>query len=75
MSFNAETLMEIVETLPIELKVKLVEKILASMQPVREEIDRLWAKEAEKRLKDIKENKIKVIEEKSVFEETEKIIV
>jgi len=25
MSFNAETLMEIVETLPIELKVKLVE--------------------------------------------------
>ena len=51
MVFNTKDLMEIIESLPIELKVKLVERILSTMQPMKEDIDAIWAKEAEKKSK------------------------
>jgi len=47
----------------------LVEKILDSLHPSQKEIDALWAKEAEKRVKEIKTGKVKTIPGDNVFKE------
>jgi len=61
-----------VESLPIEIKTKLIEKILNSLHPTPKEVDELWAQEAEKRLNDIKTGKVKPIPADEVFGEIQK---
>ncbi|MBI4826497.1 MAG: addiction module protein [Nitrospirae bacterium] len=54
-------------SLPIEIRTKLVEKLLHSLNPSQKEIDKLWAKEAEKRVEEIKSGKVKTIPGERVF--------
>lgn len=54
-------------SLPIEIRTKLVEKLLLSLNPSQKEIDKLWAKEAEKRVEEIRSGKVKTIPGKEVF--------
>jgi len=56
-----------VESLPVDIKTTLVEKILNSLHPSQKEIDALWEKEAEKRVKDIKAGRVKTIRGEDVF--------
>ncbi len=67
MTTKTDELMSMVESLPIEIKTKLIEKILNSLHPTQKEIDELWAEEAERRLKDIKTGKVKTIPAEEVF--------
>ncbi len=54
-------------SLPIEIRTRLVEKLLRSLNPTQKEIDKLWAKEAEKRVDDIGSGKVKTIPGEKVF--------
>ncbi|MDR4505821.1 MAG: addiction module protein [Candidatus Scalindua sp.] len=72
MATKTNELFSLVESLPVDIKTKLIEKILNSLHPSQKEIDELWAKEAEKRVKDIKTGKIKTISGKEVFKEIHK---
>ncbi len=69
MATNTNELISMVESLPVDIKTKLVEKILNSLHPSQKEIDVLWAKEAEKRVKEIKTGKVKTIPGDIVFRE------
>jgi putative addiction module component (TIGR02574 family) len=56
--------------LPREDRAELVEKLLQSLNvPTQKQIDRLWAKEAEKRVKEYEQGKIKAIDGEQVFKE------
>ncbi len=56
--------------LPREDRAKLVEKLLESLNvPTQKEIDRLWAQEAEKRIKEYEEGKGEAIDGDQVFRE------
>jgi len=44
-----------------------VEKLLLSLNPSQKEIDKLWAKEAERRVEEIKIGKVKTIPGERVF--------
>ncbi|MBC8457659.1 MAG: addiction module protein [Deltaproteobacteria bacterium] len=44
----------IAESLPIDLKTRLIDRLLGSLQPSQAEIDALWAKEAERRIEEVK---------------------
>jgi putative addiction module component (TIGR02574 family) len=56
--------------LPREERAELVEKLLQSLNvPTQKEIDRLWEKEAEKRVREYEEGKIKAIGGEQVFKE------
>jgi len=57
------------ESLPIELKTRLIDRLLNSIQPSQAEIDNLWAKEAERRVDEIKSGKVKTIPGDDVFKE------
>ena len=61
-----------VESLPVDIKTTLVEKILNSLHPSQKEIDALWAKEAEKRVREIKAGRVKTIRGEDVFREIKK---
>jgi hypothetical protein len=54
-----------------DIKTKLVEKILNSLHPSQKEIDALWIKEVEKRVREIKTSKVKPISGVKVFKEVQ----
>ena len=54
-------------SLPIEIRMKLVEKLLSSLNPSQKAIDKLWAAEAEKRVEEITNGKVKTIPGERVF--------
>jgi len=57
------------ESLPVDLKTNLIDRLLNSLQPSRAEIDALWAKEAERRIEEIQSGKVKTIPGDEVFKE------
>ena len=60
-------------SLPNEMRAVVVDKLLESLNiPSQKEIDLLWTNEAEKRYKDIKNNKLKAIDGELVFNEIRK---
>jgi len=69
MTTKTKELLSIVESLPVDEKTALIEKLLNSLHPSQKEIDALWAKEAEKRVKEIKTGKVKTIPGDRVFKE------
>jgi len=69
MTIKTNELISMVESLPVDIKTKLVEKILDSLHPSQKEIDELWAKEAERRIDEIKMGKVKTISGEEVFKE------
>jgi len=64
---RAKELMSMVESLPLDLKTQLIDRLLNSLNPSQKEIDELWAKEAERRVKEIRTGKVKVIDGEKVF--------
>ena len=55
-------------SLPADARLSLVEKLLTSLNlPIDEEINRLWAEEAEHRVSQIEEGKAKLISGEKVF--------
>jgi len=54
-------------SLPVEERTLLVDRLLQSLNPSLSDIDKLWAEEAEKRLKEITEGSVKTIPGDEVF--------
>ena len=66
---NTDELISVAESLPIELKTELIERLLYSMSPSQKDIDELWALEAEKRVEELRAGKVKAIPGEDVFRE------
>jgi len=66
---DANEIISMAESLPIDLKTRLIDRLLNSLQPSQTEIDNLWAKEAERRIEEIKSGKVKTIPGDEVFKE------
>ena len=57
-------------SLPSNLRAELVEKLIKSLNaPIQKEIDDLWAKEAERRVKEIESGEVELIDGEKVFQE------
>jgi len=55
-------------SLPADIRLSLVEKLLTSLNlPTDEEIDRLWAEEAERRVSQIEAGEVKLVPGEEVF--------
>ncbi|OGV74363.1 MAG: addiction module antitoxin RelB [Lentisphaerae bacterium RIFOXYB12_FULL_65_16] len=60
-------------SLPCEDRIRLVDRLLQSLNaPSREEIDRLWAAEAERRIDELDSGKVQAIPGEQVFAELRK---
>jgi putative addiction module component (TIGR02574 family) len=55
-------------SLPADVRLSLIEKLLTSLNlPIDDQIDQLWAEEAERRVSQIEEGKSKLVPGKEVF--------
>jgi putative addiction module component (TIGR02574 family) len=55
-------------SLPADVRLNLIEKLLMSLNlPIDEEIDRMWAEEAECRVSQIDENEARLVPGEEVF--------
>ena len=55
-------------SLPADARLSLIEKLLTSLNlPIDEEIDRIWAEEAERRVSQIVEGEVKLVPGEEVF--------
>ncbi len=71
---NTNELMAMAESLPIDIKTQLIERLLSSLSPAQKELDELWAAEAEMRVTEIREGKVKTIPGDQVFKEIQERI-
>jgi putative addiction module component (TIGR02574 family) len=65
---KTEDLFDEAISLPVEVRTQLVDRLLQSLNPTQTEIDNFWAKEAEKRVDEIRTGKVKTVPGKQVFE-------
>ena len=68
LALKQEQLFDEIDILPIDLKTKIVDKILASITPSNSSIDALWIKEVNKRKTDIETNSVSLIDGDEVFQ-------
>ncbi len=66
-ALTQQQLFDEVETLPIELKTKMIDKLLSSINPIKKSIDDLWIDEVVKRKKQIDVGKAKLVDGEEVF--------
>ena len=69
---KTEKLFEDAVSLPVEERVKLIEKLLESTNPPEKETDEWWKNEAEKRVKEIERGEVDTIPGEKVFEKIKK---
>ena len=73
MSDNQEEIMGQAMALPPDVRALLADRLIHSLDsPTREEIDRLWAEEAERRVQQIRNGEVKPISGEEVFKEIRK---
>lgn len=66
---DTNELMSMAESLPIDIKTQLIDRLLYSLNPSQKEIDELWAKEAERRVAEVREGKVETVSGEKVFDE------
>lgn len=67
LALKQEQLFDEIDILPIDLKTKIVEKILASITPTNSSVDALWIKEANKRKREIESDSVTLVKGDEVF--------
>ena len=72
LALKQEQLFDEIDILPIDLKTKIVDKILASITPPNSSIDALWIKEVNKRKNDIEINRVSLVDGNEVFQKIAK---
>jgi len=63
-----DKLFEEIDILPIDLKTKLVDRILQSITPLNSSVDTLWIEEVNKRKADIESGDVKLVDGNEVFQ-------
>lgn len=66
-ALKQEQLFDEIDILPIDLKTKIVDKILASITQLNSEMDKLWIKKANKRKEEIESNTVNLVDGDEVF--------
>ncbi len=67
LALKQEQLLDEIDILPIDLKTKIVDMILASITPANTSIDALWIKEVNKRKTEIETNNVSLVDGDEVF--------
>ena len=64
---SKDELMSEAVSLPVEIRLQLVEKLLESLNPSHKDIDKLWATEVERRITEIDRGEVKTVAGDDVF--------
>lgn len=64
---STEDLIEEAVSLPVDLRLRLVERLLESLNPTRDDVDEFWALEAERRVVQIENGEVDIVPGDEVF--------
>ena len=67
LAINQEQLLKNIEILPIEIKTKIVDMLLKSLNPLNKSMDSLWIKEVKKRKEEIALGEVSTVSGEEVF--------
>lgn len=68
LAINTNQLLSEVDSLPLDLKTKLIDKLLSSLNPTQESVEKLWKKEIDVRVSSIESDKVELIDGNKVFQ-------
>jgi len=71
-ALKQDELFDEIDSLPIDIKTKIVDKILTSITPINHEIDQLWIKEVNKRKQEVESNSVTLLDGDKVFQKIAK---
>ena len=71
---TAQTLeiMDVVDSLPIDMKLEIIDHLLESISPTNKDVEEAWKVEAERRIEEVRSGKVKTIPVAEVFAEIER---
>ena len=72
MTAQTMDIIEVAESLPIDLKLELIDRLLESISPTKKEVEEAWKMEAERRIEEVRSGKVKPIPVEEVFAEIER---
>jgi len=72
MTTDTLELVDMVDSLPIDIKLELIDRLLESISPTTKEIEDAWKEEAERRVEEVRTGKVKTIPVEEVFAEIER---
>lgn len=61
-------LIEEIESLPVDERIRVADSALKSLNPIDQEIEDVWIETAERRLRELKAGKVKTIPDNEVFD-------
>lgn len=67
MTTSTLELEDLVDSLPIDMKLELIDRLLESISPHQSEIDDAWNEEVERRIDEVESGKVKLIPGEEVF--------
>lgn len=67
MASDTAELISMVESLPIDVRITLVDRILESLSPTEKEIDELWKAEVERRIEEVESGRVQTVPGEEVF--------
>ena len=68
LAINTNQLLSEVESLPLDLKTKLIDKLLSSLNPTQDSVEKLWKKEIDSRVNAIETDNVELIDGNTVFQ-------
>ncbi|OHD77222.1 MAG: hypothetical protein A2023_04385 [Sulfuricurvum sp. GWF2_44_89] len=66
-ALNTHQLLAEVDSMPIDLKTKLIEKLLNSLNPPHHDVEALWKQEIDSRVASIEKGSVNLIDGNDVF--------
>lgn len=67
MTIQTAEIMDVVDSLPIDMKLELIDHLLESISPPQSEIDEAWKDEVERRIDEVESGKVKPVPGEEVF--------
>lgn len=61
MTAQTMEIMDVVDSLPIDMKLELIDHLLESISPRKEKIEEAWKDEVERRIDEVKSGEVKLI--------------
>lgn len=72
LALNANQLLAEVDSMPLDLKTKLIDKLLRSLTPHSESIEALCKQEIDKRVEAVESGKVSLVDGNEVFQKIQK---
>ena len=67
MTVQTMEIIDMVDSLPIDMKLELIDHLLESISPTNKEVEEAWKEEVERRIDEVESGKVKTIPGEEVF--------